>query len=145
MWSIDWGVFLREQERQVRSRCCYSRCTLLPLLCKSLALSPLWDQRGFCIVRRSWACALTKLLPAALHRDEHFSTKHRVSWKLGKQRTTRRLREWELMQEQSPKEVWHADLSWLSSIHEPFQPHQHSARPGAWGQRPCSIGHTHYG
>jgi hypothetical protein len=67
MWFDDWGVFLREQERQVR-RGCTIEVYRVPLLCKSLALSHL----GIWFVRWSSRVFLTKPLLAGLHRGAYF-------------------------------------------------------------------------
>lgn len=123
----------------------HSRWSGVPLLCTSHALpylSPLWDQRGLgCVVLcdgAGWGCALTKPLRASLHRP-NLSQPNTESLGLV---ASGRLREWELMQEQSQNQGvgcggvgmgcgLHIQTSPGYDIHEPFQPHQHPARPGA--------------
>ena len=125
----DWGVFLREA-REAGPKTLLLLLLLfevyrVPLLCKSHALS-LFGTSVVVLCDATGRVALTKLLLASLCRAEHFSTKHRRL--LG----TGRLREWELMQEQSRD--WKRcgmRASLRFSIHEPFQPLQHPARPGA--------------
>jgi hypothetical protein len=130
----DWGVFLREAREagpKTLLSCCYSRCT--PIMQKSWPKSSL-GLAWVALCDGAWACALTKLLPASLHRDERFSTKHRSLLGSG------RLREWELMQEQSQKKGVGCGLQ----LGTPY-PRTISTTPtssSTWGERPCSIGHT---
>lgn len=128
-------MFLREAREagpKTLLSCCYSRCTpIMQKSCPKSSLGPAW----VVLCDGAWECALTKLLPASLHRDEHFSTKHRSS--LG-QRTAARVGAYAGTEPEKGcgmrASVWYG----VSTNH-----FNHTNIQLALGERPCSIGgHT---